>query len=95
MSWSSRRDPGADPGGIGSAPRAFLQLSAQGAELEDQEASAARRVIVCVLALLILIAVPLFWATGGSGDTPLAFASNSGSNSGPAGGDDDGDGEGR
>src|ERR671910_346957 len=75
---------------IGSAPRAFLQLSTQGVELEDERPSASRRAVAILLALMLLVAVPLFWASGaGSGDVPTAVpSSNSGANSGPGGRDD-------
>jgi hypothetical protein len=70
-----------EPGsGISAAPRAFLRLSEEGAT-ELDERSSRKSVAALAMAFLILLAVPLYWATGAfgsGGDEPVAVKSNSG-----------------
>jgi hypothetical protein len=72
---------------VGPAPRAFMQLSADGsAELE--ETSPRRKAAAILLSFLVLLAVPFYLAAmahGSGGDQPLAVKSNSG----PGSDDDD------
>ncbi len=73
------------------AARVFANLQADDALLAS-EASALRKTSALFLALLVLAAVPLFWAANAAGligDVPAALAK--GGNSGPGGGDDDDD----
>lgn len=75
--------------GVSPAARVFSGLQADDALLPG-EASALRKSGALVLAILVLGAVPLYWAANAAGligDTPAAIAK--GSNSGPGGGDDD------
>jgi hypothetical protein len=70
-----------EPGrGISAASRAFLRLSEEGtAELDEH--SRRKGVVALAMAALILLAVPLYWATGAfgsGGDEPVAVKSNSG-----------------
>jgi hypothetical protein len=79
----ARRVPG--------AARVFNDLQANDALLPGH-ASAMRRTSAVLLALLVLAAVPLYWAANAAGligDVPTAVAK--GSNSGPGGGGDDDD----
>lgn len=61
---------GIDP--VGAAPRAFMQLGAGEAALEDEGASRARKLVALGLATLFLIAMPLFWLSGPGGETAVA-----------------------
>lgn len=82
-----RRSKRARP--VSGAARVFSDLQANDALLPGQ-ASAMRRTSAVFLALLVLAAVPLYWAANAAGligDVPAAVAK--GSNSGPGGGDDD------
>jgi hypothetical protein len=93
--------------GVGPAPRAFMQLSADGAA-ELEETSPRRKAAAILLSFLVLLAVPFYLAAiahGSGGDQPLAVKSSgpgsgddedddnsgSGGNSGPGSGDDDDD----
>jgi hypothetical protein len=76
---------------VSPAARVFSSLQAGDALLPGQT-SAARKTGALFLALLVLGAVPLFWAANAAGligDVPAAVAK--GSNSGPGGGSDDDD----
>lgn len=87
---------------VPGAARVFTNLQANDALLPGH-ASAVRRTSAILLALLVLAAVPLYWAANAAGligDVPAAVAKsgNSGSgggddddNSGPGSGDDDDD----
>lgn len=89
MSRRTKRAPA-----VPAAARVFSDLQA-GDALLPAEASAIRKSSALFLALLVLGAVPLFWAAqaaGVIGDVPAAVAK--GSNSGPGGGDDDSSGPG-
>jgi hypothetical protein len=82
----SRRPTGART--VPPAARVFSNLQADEALLPS-EASALRKSSALFLALLVLGAVPLFWAANAAGvigDVPAAIAK--GSNSGPDGDDD-------
>lgn len=74
---------------VSPAARVFSTLQADDALLPGQT-PALRKAGALFLALLVLGAVPLFWAANAAGligDLPAAVAK--GSNSGPGGGDDD------
>ncbi len=72
---------------LGPASRAFMRLSAGEAALEEEGPSRARRLLALALAGLILIAVPLIWAsTGPGGDQAQAVTVKK---SGPGSDDDD------
>ncbi len=98
----SKRERGSEAR-VPAAARAFGSLHAGEALLPGGGPSATRKGGALFLALLVLAAVPLFWAANAAGvigDTPAAVAkSNSGpggghdddDNSGPGGGDDDDD----
>ncbi|HWM64880.1 MAG TPA: hypothetical protein VNP96_12940 [Solirubrobacterales bacterium] len=76
---------------VSPAARVFSRLEADDALLPG-ETSALRKSGALFLALLVLGAVPLFWAANAAGvigDVPAAVAK--GSNSGPGGGDGDDD----
>ncbi len=76
---------------VSPAARVFSNLQAGDALLPGQT-PALRKVGALFLALLVLGAVPLFWAANAAGligDVPAAVAK--GSNSGPGGGHDDDD----
>lgn len=76
---------------VSPAARVFANLQADDALLPS-EASALRKTSAVFLALLVLAAVPLFWAANAAGligDVPAAVAKSG--NSGPGGGDDDDD----
>jgi hypothetical protein len=88
----SRRITGARP--VSPAARVFSNLQADDALLPG-EASVLRKSSALFLALLVLGAVPLFWAANAAGvigDLPAAVAH--GGNSGPGSGDDDNSGPG-
>ena len=75
---------------MGAAPSAFLHLSDEGAVELDERPSPARRAFALFLTGMVLLAVPLYWASSSQGaDQPLAVKSgHSGSNSGSGSGDD-------
>lgn len=85
---SRERDKKRDGAPLGPATRAFLRLSAGEAALEEEGPSRARRMLALALAGLILIAVPVIWAsTGPGGDQAQAVTVKK---SGPGSDDDEG-----
>jgi hypothetical protein len=88
----SRRSNGASS--VPKAARVFNDLQANDALLPG-EASAVRKSSAVLLAMLVIAAVPLYWAANAAGligDVPAAVAK--GSNSGPGGGGEDNSGPG-
>jgi hypothetical protein len=83
--------------GVGPAPRAFMQLSADGAA-ELDEKSPRRKAAAILLSFLVLLAVPLYLAAmaqGSAGDQPLAVKSSDEDDDNEGqGGDDDNEGPG-
>ena len=82
----------------------YMGLAADGAKLEQDQRSLSRKAFMVVCAALLLLSMPLLWATAANagGEAPQAVLSKSGpgsggdeDNSGPGGGDDDNSGPGR